>query len=794
MTPVVFLFTLSSTSAGFRLLGCGQVAVGIMRINHRVIWVIVLGMVGMGCSSGDDDSSEQTAVVDLESYTPDTGASNGVQVDAGNQSDGDLGGMTPNDVVLAPDTSVDGFGSDVVDSEGDLDVTVPGDVTPRGGLEPGTAILPPDWLDTLLLFGIATDPVSPLSYLSQTAAGIAPVPSRLVLTESMLEIRVAKKSGEPMEGNDGLIESYPYSLNERGEVVVDFRSPAVRISIQIYGTCQYVSVGTLSSSDALVDAGWLTWSFAETFQSKACGGGFGGGGLPSALLMTVHYLRPAKLNSTFVPRLFDENEPFGFFLETSPETDDVHLTRLPIQPGDEDGQIVYWASASVPEDIYSVLEEVLNDWNDVTEKQIGVRPFVLKPAEGDTLPWNPRHRTIHWDGSQSLGAVAPFISDPYTGEIIASEVILWLGDLPTLIEKYVKFLDKNPDAAWVDAFGNEENAMFLQKPFVRDEWAGPRAPRTLQLQSFCFRPLRGADIAEIYLRSGRTLTPEQLTREVVAQFLSHEIGHNHGLRHNFKGSMDKDNHVAEEPSTTVMDYVIGQGRPGSYDQDAIRYAYGQFEGEIPPYLYCTDESVELDPGCARWDFAHPVTSVFKTLDAIAEGIDPDASTGSLNNKAEEEDWNGVFRRARQFVNTDYEAWDPDMLTSAFVELLARVDCGPGCATHPWFRSQLALYLLYTKFVASSPQGQQGGQQWFEFPPLNETDAAILMDSYFNLIVAADEPTSLKTAIINKLPTANVPGAVDLLNKLDAYFAALESLTGAETSLWNSIKAAKAEAN
>lgn len=757
-----------------------------MRFHHGLVWVVGLGVVGFGCSSGDDKSSEQSGAVELENYTPDTGAVDLGLPDSGGQPDDDSGAAGRQDVGSVPDSVIDDSVFDAGATDDTLDTAALDDVIPRGGLEAGTAILPPEWVDTLMLFGVATDPVSPLSYLSQTAAGIAPVPSRLVLTGDILEIRVADESGDPMEGSDGLIESYPYTVDGRGQIVVDFREPITRISIQLYGQCEYVSAGTLSSSDATADSEWLTWSFAETFQSKGCGGF---GSLPSALLMTVHYLRPAKFNSQYIPRVFDETEPFGFFLETSPETEDVHLARLPIDPEGQDGQIVYWASESVPKDVYSVLEEVLNDWNDVSEEQLGVRPFVLKLASGGSLPWNPRQRTIHWDASQSLGAVAPFVSDPFTGEIIASEVILWLGDLGALVDKYVKFLDKNPDAAWVDAFGNEQNAMWMEKPFSRDNLV---SPRVLRLQSFCFRPLRGADIADIYLRSGRTLTPEQLTLEVVAQFLTHEIGHNHGLRHNFKGSMDKDHHAASEPSTTVMDYVIGQGRPGSYDRDAIRYAYGEFEGDIPPYLYCTDESVEVDPGCARWDFAHPVKSVFKTLDSIAEGIDPNASTGSLNNKAEEEDWNGVFRRARQFVNTDYEWWDPEMITSAFVELLARVDCGPDCATHPWFRSQLALYLLYTKYVAPSQQGQQGGQQWLEFPPINETDAAILMDSYFNLIISATEPTSLKTAIINKLPTANVPGAADLLAKLDAYFSGLESLTGAETSIWNSVKAAIAQ--
>ena len=116
--------------------------------------------------------------------------------------------------------------------------------------------------------------------------------------------------------------------------------------------------------------------------------------------------------------------------------------------------------------------------------------------------------------------------------------------------------------------------------------------------------------------------------------LAHELGHNLGLRHNFKGSFDKNNFYSSEELpeesqhlhpkySSIMDYGASQLNElpilGKYDIAALRYGYanevelsnGKFQkvsGDTilqsinsKKYLYCTDENAGGSLECNRFD-------------------------------------------------------------------------------------------------------------------------------------------------------------------------------------------------
>lgn len=131
--------------------------------------------------------------------------------------------------------------------------------------------------------------------------------------------------------------------------------------------------------------------------------------------------------------------------------------------------------------------------------------------------------------------------------------------------------------------------------------------------------------------------------EVWLPTLVHELGHNLGLRHNFGGSQDKDNFYSKDelnamgvahaiPYSSVMDYGYSDlnllPTLGKYDIAALRYAYkrevettdgkvltvattlrdlkkdldAKNDGtELKSYKYCSDEHVDVNPDCKRFD-------------------------------------------------------------------------------------------------------------------------------------------------------------------------------------------------
>lgn len=123
--------------------------------------------------------------------------------------------------------------------------------------------------------------------------------------------------------------------------------------------------------------------------------------------------------------------------------------------------------------------------------------------------------------------------------------------------------------------------------------------------------------------------------------LVHEFGHNLGLRHNFNGSEDKENYfTAGERSSlgikrdvtysSVMDYAGTSLNQlpvmGKYDMAALSFGYNREvqlkdgskrvlpanvtledlkktgeDAQLKSFQFCTDEHVEVNPGCNRFD-------------------------------------------------------------------------------------------------------------------------------------------------------------------------------------------------
>lgn len=748
---------------------------------RSIIWSVatLMSLGPLGCSSTEPASLTYKAPAGtIGLISPVAQPGDAVAPDAGGSVDdvNEVGDATLSEVEpdLGPDTPPDVHVPPVLD----------------GGESDGTGIIvEPEALEGLFVYGIGTEPGSLLSELGPSAAGIIALPAVVELVDERFVIRVYDdQAGAPVPGQDGLIESYPYQELEDGRLRVDFTEPVDQIVIQLWQSCQYeLGAYSLEGEPVYADS-LLTWPASEVYQPANCGGWS-----PNPSFGTnVHFLRRADANPDYQPRAADPAAPFGYFLREAGAGGTL-LTRLPhADAGVADGQLVYLLGEGFPDQHRPAAEEVFEGWNDVFEAEVGVRPFLLAEGTHDVIPWDPRYRVVNWDPSSDSGAIAPFIEDPFTGEIFESDVTLWLGSMEGLVTSYSEFFEDHPEVwEWqldtdpppAGGPSGKPAGWYPLPEMLPDAGGAGVPPRALRLRVFPGRPLRPQDVARAVWQLGLELDDAEVMRFIFRDFLTHEIGHNVGLRHNFKGSLDRWHKPDDESSTTTMDYVVGMPVPGTYDADAVAYAYGDGADELG-YEYCTDEHVELDPGCCRWDYGHPVGHWMDYLDALAEEFPPGTSNWELDQAADEREWYLVFRRIRQYFNTDYEQWEPEAPMSTFEELLFRVVCADPCTYHTWFRSELALYTLYTRYVVAD--------QWHDFPELTADQAALLMATYYDLVLDAAQPQELKLTIIGKLPTANVPGAGQLLSDLETYLSGLATPTAEEQALLQAVQDALAQ--
>jgi hypothetical protein len=725
--------------------------------------------------------------------------------------------------LVAPDT--DDVASDVAPDTG---FDVAGDGGPATDVieEPGmilegeahgdSMVAEPSAFDGLFIFGLGIEPQSTLGAIGNTVAGSIAMPAVVDFDGENALIRVYDMDDDaPVEGDEGVIESYPYTTLEDGRLKVDFGKPTSGVEVQYWGDCTYGLTNYILIADPLFADGLLTWTAVEQFASSGCGNQ----GLPTSMGINVHYLRRFDANPDFVPRSVDPEAPFGFF---QIEDGDGHLmTRLPdIGPEYADGKVVYYLDQNFPEELRPLAHQAVEHWNIVLDATAGNRPFVLLEDAPPLVAWDPRYHVIAWDESKTSGAIAPFTEHPVTGEMIDTDVVVWLANFDELVASYTAMLDGNPDLPYDFGVGGDTD---MTLPDFGDDSMLP--PRVLRRRAYSQRPLDIRQVAQLLSSVELELTQDEVKELIILDFLTHELGHNLGLRHNFLASADHEHKLDSITATSSMDYVIGMTHPGSYDADAMRYGYGAGAND-PTFLYCTDEDVMWDPGCERWDLGHPVVFMLSQLDAMVVKYPPGTSTDDLDWTAQSEEWYLRFRKMRQFFNSEYETYDPDLQISAFEGVLERVLCHPYqpsepeepvdpdagappppmedagstdagasdagasdgggdptmdvgpdadgsdvvlvpeiCPIHDWFRSQWALYLLYTKF---SVEGE-----WYFWPTYTDAQVVALYDAYAQFIANEDQPASVKQAIINKLPTSSVPGAPDFLQELFEHYDGLE---------------------
>ncbi len=263
---------------------------------------------------------------------------------------------------------------------------------------------------------------------------------------------------------------------------------------------------------------------------------------------------------------------------------------------------------NVPEEHKKTFAGALDNWNKEFTKIIGrdllTYEFVdaTDPRSAELVPGDIRYNIIEWDleNIAGYGGLGPSIANQYSGETISANVLI---QEPTIISLYTKWFKVSKDAQALEKQGKAKEANELIAQFTKE------TQKTINSRKGQFKIKLGknlemnvhsqrAELEDPMIKTDFEKVPEGVSYEAYmagyfTEMLEHELGHNLGLRHNFKGNLGaNESQTKGSVSRSIMEYL---GRPyrhlnaiGLYDKMAISYGY---KGKAPAHLnwFCTDE-------------------------------------------------------------------------------------------------------------------------------------------------------------------------------------------------------------
>lgn len=319
-----------------------------------------------------------------------------------------------------------------------------------------------------------------------------------------------------------------------------------------------------------------------------------------------------KLASGFNPA-FESRQPtpgVGFF--TTERAKDTKITRFSVT---ENGKKIKYYIKNVPAEYRAHFSGALDSWNAKFKEVIGTEPltyeFVEKsdPRHALLIPGDVRFNIIEWDEENlaSYGGLGPSIANQYTGETISANVLI---QGPKIVELYTQWFELSKDIRALKSAGQIAQANELAHNFTARAQKSLGALKSRQFAISLGKKLKfkvhsqRPELEDPMVKNNFEVVPAGITyaeymKGYFTEMLEHELGHNMGLRHNFKGNLGaSDSGQRGSASRSIMEYL---GRPfrmlnqiGLYDDMAIRYGY---TGEAPKHLnwFCTDENQASSP-------------------------------------------------------------------------------------------------------------------------------------------------------------------------------------------------------
>jgi hypothetical protein len=330
---------------------------------------------------------------------------------------------------------------------------------------------------------------------------------------------------------------------------------------------------------------------------------------PKADLTARWYLKPAaSMNTDFAPR--SPVKEVGFF-QTERSLKPL-ITRFAL-PSDSSKKIHYFIK-NVPKEHKATFKAAFDHWNKEFKATTG-RDDLLSyefidqadPRSKLIVAGDIRYNVMEWDldNAASYGGLGPSIANQYTGETLTANVLI---QGPKIVEIYKKWFATSAAARRLLDQGLAYESREMMAKFNKELLASKSSPvldlavkaaSGLNMRVHSQRP----ELEDPIAKGSFDLVPAGVTYEsymhgYFSEMLEHELGHNFGLRHNFKGNLGAAEAGTPVPgargsvSRSIMEYLGKTYRHlnaiGDYDRMALSYGY-MGKKPLNKNWFCTDQ-------------------------------------------------------------------------------------------------------------------------------------------------------------------------------------------------------------
>lgn len=323
-----------------------------------------------------------------------------------------------------------------------------------------------------------------------------------------------------------------------------------------------------------------------------------------------------------------------------------------------DGSSVHYHIKGVPEKYKQLFADSVENWNKEFKEIIGRDLLTYEfvdvgtPAYDEVVAGDIRFNVIEWELKHKAPYVGfgPSIANQYTGEIFSGNVLVQ-GVMTE--DMYKRWFAVSDQVRAYQAQGKIAQAQQMLKDFnagIQQKQAAlskrtfkMKLGKNLVMNVNSQRPELLDQIPRVFELTPEGMSYQEYVNRYMQDTLEHEIGHNLGLRHNFKGTVGAvGGNVRGTASRSIMEYlpnlhVINSGI-GDYDRMAIAFGYRGVKPSETNW-FCTDEHQVRDgidlrginPECNQNDATNDPFGYFKErLDiAIAHLVNPGSSKAPL---------------------------------------------------------------------------------------------------------------------------------------------------------------------